>query len=220
MGNIILINKEKEWTSNDVVQKIKRSCNYKKVGHAGTLDPNATGLLILGINDGTKKLTKLILDSKQYIATIDFDYSTDSGDITGKIINTKNKTVIELNVLKKQCDFFLNNYYQKPHKYSAVKINGKKAYEYARNNIDVEIKEKIVNLYHYEIIDFDECTNRLIIKLDVSKGFYVRSFVEDLSQRLQTYGCLIELERTKCGEYSIENSLKVNEYIESIRKDI
>lgn len=212
MEKILLINKPIDWTSNDVVQKIKNTFKYKKVGHAGTLDPNATGLLIIGYDESTKQLSKLIIDDKQYIAKIKFGIETNSGDITGTITNKK-ETELDINDIKNKCDSFLDNYYQTPHAYSAIKINGKKAYEYARKNIDVKIEPRLVKIYHYDLINFDSINQELIIKIDVSKGFYVRSFAVDLAKKLNTYATIISLERTKCGKYQLIDAIELDQLI-------
>ncbi|MDE6476801.1 MAG: tRNA pseudouridine(55) synthase, partial [Mycoplasmoidaceae bacterium] len=126
---------------------MKKKFGFKKVGHAGTLDPNATGVLVIGINNGTKELSKLILDNKTYIAEIQLGISTDSYDITGKIIEKKQvKKVTKENILETIKKNFLQEYYQYPPKFSAIKVNGKKLYEYARKNQEVEIKPRLVKI--------------------------------------------------------------------------
>lgn len=205
---ILLINKPKHWTSNDVVRKIKGVLKVKKVGHAGTLDPLAEGLLILGINKGTKKLNDLLTNNKVYRANIHFGYYTSSYDLESEEVYFKNKfpTKKEIEVALKT---FLGEIEQFPPKFSAIKINGKRAHELARNNIDFEIKAKKVSLEDYKIIEFKN--NELIIDIKVSKGFYVRSFAYDLGIKLNTYGCLAKLVRTQIGEYKLKDSLEIGE---------
>lgn len=215
MDNIILIDKPIGWTSNDVVAKIKSACKYKKVGHAGTLDPNATGLLVIAINEGTKELSKLILDNKVYIAKIRFGVETETGDITGKSIRTQPTNITNTDIEKATDDFLKNEYWQKPHKYSAIKINGKKAYEYARKNIPVEIQPKLVKINNLEVINFNSNQQELIIKLDVSKGFYVRSFAIDLAQKLNTIACVVELRRISCGNFDVKNAFTLVKYLDT-----
>lgn len=208
--NILVVNKPKGLTSNDVVQIIKKKYNYKKVGHAGTLDPNASGVLVLGINEGTKLLSKLILDKKEYIATIQFGYSTDTYDLEGeKKLETNFKTNLES--IKKVLNSINNNetFKQKPPIYSAIKINGKKLYEYARNNISVQINDRDVIIYEKDILNFDFESQILKIRLLVSKGFYIRSFANDLGILLNTYGTLIDLVRTKSGDFTIEQAINI-----------
>ena len=221
MEKIILIDKPKNWTSNDVVQKIKCACKFKKIGHAGTLDPNATGLLILAYDESTKKLNNLFLDQKQYLCSIKFGIETDTGDITGKIIYTDLKNIdlgneIVMSILQN----FLKNYkFQKPHKYSAIKINGKKAYEYARDNIEVDIKEKPINFINYEIISIDNNNKTIELLIDVSKGFYVRSFCMDFAKQLNTVATLINLRRIKSGCYNVKDALTIVKFIEQYKND-
>lgn len=213
MDKLILIDKPQDWTSNDVVAKIKSACKYKKVGHAGTLDPMATGLLIIGYDEGTKLLGQLMLDDKEYEATIKFGIRTDTGDATGKVIENQ-KSRLRLQEIKDIMKVFMyEDYLQKPHRYSAIKINGKKAYEYAREGVEVEIQPKLVKINSYKINDFNPNSQELKITLNVSKGFYVRSFAEDLAAKLHTFAHLIELRRTKCGDFSIKNSYTLMEYI-------
>ncbi len=222
MDKIIVINKPVGLTSNDVVQIIKKSFGFKKVGHAGTLDPNASGVLILGINQATKLLSSLLLDDKEYIASIQFGYSTNTYDIEGKITNQTNKKVVidkitnHINNLLQQT--IIN---QNPPLYSAIKKDGKKLYEYARNNISVQIEPRKVKLLEANIISFDFESQVLEIKLKVSKGFYVRSFANDLGVSLDNYATLIKLIRTKSGNYSLEDAIDFDfsKYVDNKKLD-
>lgn len=208
--NIIVVNKPKGATSFWVVNFIKKKFNYKKVGHAGTLDPNATGVLILGVNEGTKQLSNLLLDDKEYIATIEFGYRTDSYDIDGKILErTSNKVNLQQiqNYLKDLHDLEI---YQTPPIYSAIKVNGKKLYEYARENKDIRIEKRKVKIIENEIISFDEVSQILKIRLLVSKGFYIRSFANDIGISLNSLATLIDLERTKSGNFSLNDAIHID----------
>lgn len=208
-SNLLLVNKPKHWTSNDVVKKIKNILNLKKIGHAGTLDPLATGLLILGLNEGTKQLNSLLLDNKTYLATIHFNYSTTTYDSEGDVVNYQ-PMMLDLVAIKNALDTFLGcDYYQLPPKYSAIKVNGKKAYELARKNIYFNLEPKLVKLYNYEVIDYSN--NQLIIKIDVSKGFYVRSFAYDLGIKLNNFATLANLVRTKIGDYKLDDALEIKD---------
>lgn len=207
--NIILINKPKHWTSNDVVRKVKNLLKVKKVGHAGTLDPLASGLLILGINDGTKALNNLLTEDKVYVATIHFNYYTDTNDSEGNILKYEQKDIFLENVIQAINSFILEDYYQYPPKYSAIKINGKKAYELARENKEFEIKPKLVKLFDYKILSFID--KELVIELHVSKGFYIRSFAYDLGIKLDNYANLADLKRTSIGSFSLNDALEISE---------
>lgn len=219
MKNIIVVNKPKYISSNDAVQIIKKKFNYKKVGHAGTLDPLATGVLVLGVNDGTKQLSKLLLDNKQYIATIQFGYSTTTYDTEGEIVN-KSTNKVDLEMINNWIQQLLNKQIinQTPPIYSALKVNGKRLYEYAVNNQHVEIKAREVKLFGATILDFDNDKQILTIKLDVSKGFYIRSFANDIGIALNTYATLIDLIRTKSGEFDLTNAIELSqEDIEKVK---
>lgn len=213
---LLLVNKPKHWTSNDVVKKVKSILKIKKIGHAGTLDPLASGLLILGINKGTKLLNNILLNTKTYLATIHFNYFTDTYDSEGNIQQYEYKN-INLEDIKKVLDFFKNNdYYQLPPKYSAVKIKGQKAYELARKNIDFRIEPKLVKLIDYKIINYLD--RELIIEITVSKGFYVRSFAYDLGIKLNNFGNLANLIRTKIGKYSLKEAYTIKEIYDLYNK--
>ena len=207
--NIILVNKPKHWTSNDVVRKVKNILKVKKIGHAGTLDPLATGLLILGVNSGTKQLNDLLTYKKSYIATIHFNYYTSTYDSEGEVLEYQKKE-IQLSDIKKVLDIWMQvDYFQYPPKFSAIKINGKKAYELARQNVDFEIKPKLVKLLDYKIISFEH--NELIIEIEVTKGFYVRSFAYDLGKKLDNFACLAGLIRNKIGEFKLEEAYDIQD---------
>ncbi|MDE5617539.1 MAG: tRNA pseudouridine(55) synthase TruB [Ureaplasma sp.] len=207
---ILLVNKPLHWTSNDVIQKIKHKYHIKKIGHAGTLDPLATGLLILGINEGTKEINNLMLKEKVYLANIVFNYETDTNDNEGKVIAYQKKD-IKLDEIIKSINHFKNEIYeQTPPIYSSVKINGVRAYKLARNNKNnIVINPKIVKLIDYKIISFKN--NELVIELKTSKGFYVRSFARDLGRSLNNFANLTKLVRIQIGEYTINQSYKLEE---------
>ncbi|XQP55933.1 MAG: tRNA pseudouridine(55) synthase TruB [Mycoplasmoidaceae bacterium] len=210
---LILINKPEGWTSNDVVAKIRGACHYKKVGHAGTLDPMATGLLILGYDEGTHLLGDLMLQDKQYQTTIKFGIRTETGDRTGAVIE-KQKTKLNIKQVKQALASFVDqDYLQRPHPYSAVKVNGRKAYEYARQGQHLELEPRLVKINGFKINDFNPNKQELKITLNVTKGFYVRSFAEDLAARLHTVAHIITLVRTKCGDFKLKNAYTLSDYI-------
>ncbi|MCV3734532.1 tRNA pseudouridine(55) synthase TruB [Ureaplasma miroungigenitalium] len=207
--NILVINKPLDWTSFDVVNKLKYLLKVKKIGHAGTLDPNATGVLIIGINQGTKLLGQLTLDEKEYVADILFNVHTDTYDIVGNVLYRDEKKV-NLEMIQKAMEIFVQqDYHQTPPMHSAIKINGKKAYDFARKNIHLELPSRLVQIKEYEIISFTD--NILKIRLLVSKGFYIRSFAVDLAKQLNTYATLKNLIRTRSGEFSLEDAMEIEE---------
>ncbi len=210
---LILIDKPQGWTSNDVVAKIRGACGYKKVGHAGTLDPMATGLLIIGYDEGTRLLGDLTLQDKQYQTTIKFGIRTDTGDKTGTIIDKQKTKLNEKQVKQALASFVDQDYLQRPHPYSAVKVNGKKAYEYAREGNPLELQPRLVKINGFKINDFNPNKQELKITINVTKGFYVRSFAEDLAAKLGTVAHITTLVRTKCGDYKLKNAYTLIDYI-------
>ena len=205
MDGILVVNKEKGYTSRDVVNKVSKILKTQKVGHTGTLDPLATGVLVLCIGKALKVVELLMDHDKEYIAKFKLGINTDTLDITGKVLNTCDKKIIKedlLNVLNK----FKGTIKQEVPKYSAVKVNGKKLYEYARNNIDVKLPIKEVTIYKIELLDYNETNMEGTIFCSVSKGTYIRSLIRDIGICLGTYATMTELKRTKLGMYDINNS--------------
>ena len=212
MDGILLVDKEKGITSHDVVSKISKELNIKKVGHAGTLDPIATGLMIIGIGKGTKILEFLTSKKKEYIATVKIGLQTDTLDITGNIIEKVDNYDLSKEALDKVLKSFCKTYMQTVPKYSAIKINGKKLYEYARNDIEIELPKKEVTIYSIELLNFNE--SEFTFKTLVSKGTYIRSLINDLGKSLNISMTMKELRRTKSGKFKIED---VNSNIISIK---
>ena len=203
MDGILLVDKEKGITSRDVVNKISKELNIKKVGHAGTLDPLATGLMVIGIGKGTKILDLLTSDKKEYIATVKLGLQTDTLDITGNIVKKIDNYILKKDKLESILKFFSKTYMQTVPKYSAIKINGKKLYEYARNDIEIELPKKEVTIYSIELIDFKE--NEFTFKTLVSKGTYIRSLINDIGNSLNIPMTMKELRRTKSGKFKIND---------------
>lgn len=205
MDGILVVNKEKGYTSRDVVNKVSKILGTKKIGHTGTLDPLATGVLVLCIGKALKVVELLMDHDKEYIAKFKLGIDTDTLDITGKVLNTCEKKVTKeeiLGVLNK----FQGLIKQEVPKYSAVKVNGKKLYEYARNNIEVKLPIKEVNIYKLELLNYNEDNMEVTISCRVSKGTYIRSLIRDIGSSLGTYATMTELNRTKLGIYDINNS--------------
>lgn len=213
MNGILVVNKPKNLTSRDVVNIICKKFNTKKVGHTGTLDPIATGVLVVPIGKALKVSELLTSERKEYIARVILGYETDMLDITGTITN-KNIPDVNIDKLKEELSSFIGTYSQKVPMYSAVKVGGKKLYEYARNNIKVEAPSKDVTIYSLELIDTPIKINDTIefsIKCTVSKGTYIRSLIRDIAYKLGTYGTMKELVRTKQGNFSIENAYSLED---------
>ena len=212
MDGIILINKEKGSTSHDVVNKVKHIFN-EKVGHTGTLDPNATGLLPILIGKGTKLSAYLINHDKEYEVTLKLGIKTDTADSEGKVINEQNvdNSMMQSEKIVKVLDSFIGKQMQTPPIYSAIKINGKKLYEYARKNIEVEIEPRQIEIFSIQLDEINEDEKIICFTVKCSKGTYIRSLCEDIAERLGTIGYMKELNRVKVGIFDIKNSIKIEE---------
>jgi len=224
MNGIIIVNKEKGYTSRDVVNIISKHLKTKKVGHTGTLDPIAEGALVIVVGKCTKLTDYLTSEYKEYIAEFSLGYETDTLDNTGKIINTCNKNVTKEEI-EKVVNSFSGTYNQQVPIYSAVKIDGKKLYEYARENKEIDLPSRLVDIKEIEILDISDVIK---IRCLVSKGTYIRSLIRDIGYKLNTYATMTSLIRTKSGDFKLDNSytldeIKNNNYkiisIEEIFKD-
>ncbi len=208
MNGIIIINKEKDYTSRDVVNKLCHILHTKKIGHTGTLDPIATGVLVCVIGKYTKLCELLTSEYKEYIATMKLGFLTDTLDTTGRIVLEKGYNVNEENI-KEVLKSFIGKSIQSVPKYSAIKVNGKKLYEYARNNENIEIPKREIDIKGIELIDFNQ--NIIKFKCLVSKGTYIRSLIRDIGYKLNTVATMSDLIRTKQGKFNIENSYKLDD---------
>ena len=207
---ILSVYKESNMTSRDICNIISKHFKTKKVGHTGTLDPLACGLLIVCTNKDTKLVDILTAKKKEYIATIKLGIKTDTLDITGNIIEKKdyNFTKEELiNVLNS----FLGKSKQEVPLYSAVKINGRKLYEYARNNINIELPVRDIEIYNIELLEYKK--DLITFKVEVSKGTYIRSLINDICTKLSTVGVMSYLLRTKQGDFLVDNSNKLDDIL-------
>jgi len=212
MDGIILIDKEKDVTSRDVVNKLNKILNTKKIGHTGTLDPIATGLMVICVNKGCKLVELLTNHDKTYIATVLMGKRTDTYDITGKVLEEKEYHVTKEEV-EKTLQSFIGKYNQEVPLYSSIKVNGKKLYEYARNNIKVTLPVHEVEIYSIELLDFNDKT--FSFEVHVSKGTYIRSLINDIGIRMNIPMTMQELRRTKVGEFDISSSKHVDDINEN-----
>ena len=213
MDNIIVINKDKDYTSRDVVNVIGKIFNTKKVGHTGTLDPLATGVLIVCMNKALKVVDLITASDKEYIAKVVLGIDTDTLDIIGNIIN-ECKTDVNVDMVKSVLNSFVGKSIQEVPKYSAVKVNGKKLYEYARNGIDVELPKREIQIFDIELIsdiDIVDGHQEFSFRVKVSKGTYIRSLIRDIGVKLGCFACMKELTRTKQGKFSIYESYTLND---------
>lgn len=212
-NGILIVNKPSGITSRDVVNIVGKTLNTKKVGHTGTLDPMATGVLVLCLGNALKVCEIITANDKEYIAKVILGIETETLDTTSPIINTK-KTNITKEEIEKVLNSFKGSYLQEVPKYSAVKINGKKLYEYAREGKEIELPKKMVTIYDIQLISditYYNDTTSFYIKTTVSKGTYIRSLIRDIGYKLNTCGCMDSLERTRQGIFNIDNSYTLEE---------
>lgn len=203
MNGFILVNKKKDMTSRDVVNSLTKILNTKKIGHTGTLDPFAEGILLVAVNKGLKVVKLLNYKDKEYITKVKLGIKTDTLDITGNILEEK-KEELNKEELAPVLKSFIGKYSYEVPIYSAIKVNGKKLYEYARKNQKVELPIKDSYIYDIKLIDFND--NSFTFSVKVSNGTYIRALVRDISKKLNKLMTLEELTRTKVDNLLIENS--------------
>ena len=213
MEGIIVVNKPKGITSFDVIRKLKKILKTKKIGHTGTLDPLATGVMLMCVGKATKLASDLEAKDKIYIADFDIGYATDTYDIEGKKI-AENIIEVSKENLKQSIKKFIGNIKQVPPMYSAIKIDGNKLYHLARKGIEVERPKRDVTIEYINLLDFKD--NKVKIETKVSKGCYIRSLIHDIGQDLGTYATMTALQRKQVGDYSLENSYSLEQIEEMI----
>lgn len=213
MDGIIIINKPKNCTSHDIVRKAKKAFN-EKVGHTGTLDPNATGVLPLLVGKGTQIAKYIINHDKIYEATLKLGEKTDTADVEGVVIETKYipEESLQIEIVNKVLQSFIGKQEQIPPIYSAIKVNGKKLYDYARKGEKVEIQPRQIEIYNMELIKIDVQNKTVEFRVHCSKGTYIRTLCENIAEKLGTVGYMKELNRTKVGEFSIDDSITIEEF--------
>ena len=212
MDGTIVINKEKGCTSHDIVYKVKKMFNTK-VGHTGTLDPNATGVLPILLGKGTKISKYLIEHDKEYEVVLQLGVKTTTADEEGEIIEEKEvlKESLEQLEIERILKSFIGKIKQMPPKYSAIKVNGRKLYEYARKGQKVEIKPREVEIYNIEITNIQKEKKQIEFKVSCSKGTYIRTLCEDIAEKMRTVGYMKELKRTKVGDFNIEQAITLGQ---------
>lgn len=210
MNGILAIYKEKGYTSRDVVNILTRELGTKKIGHTGTLDPLATGVLVVCIGQSLKLVELLTNHDKEYIAKIKLGIETDTLDITGSIIKEENTIKYSKEEVEAALKNFIGKIKQQVPKYAAIKVNGKKLYEYARNNEEVELPIRDIEIYDLKLVS-DVINNEFYIKCHVSKGTYIRSLIRDIGYELGTVATMTELERTKLGNFTLEDTYTIDD---------
>lgn len=220
MDGILIINKPKGRTSHDIVSKVKRIIG-NKVGHTGTLDPNATGVLPLLIGKGTLCSQYLMEHDKIYEVVLKLGIQMDTADSEGDVITEKEVLISNLNEtnVTEVLRDFLGKQEQMPPMYSAIKVNGKKLYEYARRGQTVEIKSRQIEIYKCELKEINIEEKEICFVVHCSKGTYIRSLCEDIAKKIGTVGYMKELNRIKVGKFDIKQSITVEELEENIIND-
>ena len=207
---IIILNKPVGWTSFDVCKKVKSITKEKKVGHGGTLDPFASGVLVIGTGKDTKKLKFVSDEKKSYDATLFLGEITDTLDVEGKVIQKKKVPILSKKKITSALEHFIGDYNQTPPMFSAKKVAGKKLYEYARKNIYVKRDPVMLKIFSISLNSFDE--KNISFSVECSKGTYVRVLGKDISEKLGTIGYLKSLIRTKVGEYTLNKSQSIENF--------
>lgn len=209
MDGILLLNKEIGDTSFQAINKAKKIIGASKVGHSGTLDPFASGLLVVTVNKATKVNQFIESLTKEYIATLKLGIKTSTLDLEGEIIATKEVPNLSKELIIHTLDQFKGKIKQVPPMYSALKVDGKRLYDLARQGVEIERKEREVEIFDIELLNF---TNDIIeFRVSCSKGTYVRTLGEQISEKLNTFGHLISLVRTKVGNFELSNAYKLSE---------
>ena len=224
-GEILAFDKPLHWTSFDVVAKVRynlcRVLKTKKlkVGHTGTLDPLATGVVIVCTGKKTKMIEQLQYDVKEYIATLQLGATTPSYDLEKEIDATYPTEHITRQLIDETIPLFLGEQWQVPPIFSAVQINGKRAYEFARKGETVELKPKLLVIDEIEVLTFDEATMQLTIRVVCSKGTYIRALARDIGEKLHSGAHLIALRRTRVGDTKVEDCMTIESFLEKLNAD-
>lgn len=220
MDGIIIINKTKGCTSHDIVYKIKKMLN-EKVGHTGTLDPMAEGVLPILVGKGTLASKYLINHDKKYIVELQLGTKTDTADGEGKIVKQQpvNKEILTTKNIEKILQSFVGKQEQIPPIYSAIKINGKKLYEYARKGQEIELKPRKIEIYNIKLINYSVEEKKIKFEVFCGKGTYIRSLCEDIAIKFGTVGYMKSLKRIQVGDFKIEDSITIEELNNIIQKN-
>ena len=220
MDGIIIINKTKGCTSHDIVYKIKKMLN-EKVGHTGTLDPMAEGVLPILVGKGTLTSKYLINHDKKYIVELQLGTKTDTADGEGKIVKQQpvNKEILTTKNIEKILQSFVGKQEQIPPIYSAIKINGKKLYEYARKGQEIELKPRKIEIYNIKLINYSVEEKQIKFEVFCGKGTYIRSLCEDIAIKFGTVGYMKSLKRIQVGDFKIEDSITIDELNNIIQKN-
>ncbi len=221
-GEVLAFDKPLRWTSFDLVAKVRHNVCRKigkkklKVGHSGTLDPLATGVVIVCTGKKTKLIESLQYDVKEYVATLQLGATTPSYDLEKEVDATYPTAHITRELIDEVIPTFLGEQWQVPPVFSAVQINGKRAYEFARKGLEVELKPKLLKIDEIEVLGFDEGTMQLTIRVVCSKGTYIRALARDIGERLESGAYLTALRRTRVGETRVEDCLTIEQFLNQL----
>ncbi|MFQ3575920.1 MAG: tRNA pseudouridine(55) synthase TruB [Cytophagales bacterium] len=210
-GEVILIDKPLTWTSFDVVKKLKFGLKVKKIGHAGTLDPLATGLLVVCTGKKTKTIESIQAQQKEYVFRMVLGKSTPSVDLETDFDAEAPFEHVNSEVTNNVLQSFLGEQMQVPPLFSAVKVNGKRAYELARSGENAVLNAKLINVYEIELLEFN--LPSILIRVICSKGTYVRTLARDIALKLKTLAHISELRRTKIGDFDVTEALKPTDFL-------
>ena len=221
MNGVLIVDKEKGMTSFDVIRQIKREKkdNKIKIGHIGTLDPMATGVLPILLGEATKLSDYLMEHDKDYVAILKLGEKRSTGDQEGEVVETADIPEFDENKIKEVLNSFIGKSEQIPPMYSALKVNGKKLYELARQGIEVERKPRIIEITKIELISING--NEVKFKVTCSKGTYIRTLCEDIAKKLGTVGYMVDLRRTRVGNFKVENAgtfIELEDVLQGIRR--
>ena len=223
-GEILAFDKPLHWTSFDLVAKVRYNLCRKlgtkklKVGHSGTLDPLATGVVIVCTGKKTKLIESLQYDVKEYIATLQLGATTPSYDLEKEVDQTYPTEHITRELIDKTIPQFLGEQWQVPPIFSAVQVNGKRAYDFARKGETVELKPKLLKIDEIEVLAFDERSMQLTIRVVCSKGTYIRALARDIGERLESGAHLIALRRTRVGETRVEDCMTIEQFLDELKQ--
>jgi tRNA pseudouridine55 synthase len=219
-GEVLVFDKPLDWTSFDLVQKVRNNICRKmkirklKVGHAGTLDPKATGVMVLCTGKATGRIESLQAEEKEYIATLQLGATTPTFDLESAEDHYFETSHISEDLFRETIKKFVGTIEQIPPRHSAIKIGGKRAYEFARKGVEVELKSKILEIKEIELIEFSSTEVKL--KIVCSKGTYIRALARDIGEALQSGAYLIGLRRTRVGNIRVDQALDINEFLDSV----
>lgn len=208
-NGLIIIDKPKDYTSRDIVNIIEKHFDTPKVGHAGTLDPLATGILIIATGTALKALEFITDDIKEYIATVKMGILTDTLDVTGNIIKEDKNINIDKSTLEQTLKTFVGKYDQEVPLYSSVRVNGKRLYSYARGKESVELPKREIEIYDIELLSLEN--DEFTFRATVSKGTYIRSLIRDIGDKLNILCTMKELRRTRQGEFTLDDAITLED---------